>query len=535
MRSLVLTALILAVTPAQAQQQHASHKLGTVDFPISCNAEAQRQFNVATAWLHSFEYEEAQNTYLAAATADPGCAMAQWGVAMSNLHPLWAPPSASELQNGVNALVRARQIGSKTQREGDYVEALFAFYGNAATLDHGTRTLAYLDKMERLHRSYPDDEEAAVFYALALIAAGTIDDDKTYTRETNAAKILNRVLARHPNHPGVTHYLIHGYDYPALAYLALPAARAYAGIAPASAHAQHMPSHIFTRLGLWDESIRSNLAAEAAAKAYATAHGMAGAWDEQLHAIDYLVYGYLQLNQEQNARSVLERMNAIRRVDPPNFKVAYTFSAVPARFALERRRWDEAAALELSPTARKAILWDRFTWAEANIHFARAIGAARKGDIVAARRETGRLQAIREQLPARNGEYDWGKQVEIQRQIAAAWLASVEGRPEQAVTLMREAATLDEATEKHPVTPGAILPAREQVGELMLASGKSAEALAEFEASLSRTPGRYNSILGAAQAAKRSGNIAKARLYRLMLKILGPAHTGKRRMLGIRE
>ena len=531
MRSLVLAALILAATPVQAQQQHAGHKLGTVDFPISCNAEAQRQFNVATAWLHSFEYEEAQNTYLAAATADPRCAMAQWGVAMSNLHPLWAPPSPAELRKGANALDRARLIGATTKRERDFIEALSVFYSSADKLDHGTRTLAYSDKMERLHRSYPADEEAAVFYALALIAAGTIDDDKTYARETSAAKILNRVLARHPNHPGVAHYLIHGYDYPALAHLALPAARAYAGIAPASAHAQHMPSHIFTRLGLWDESIRSNLAAEAAAKAYATAHGMAGAWDEQLHAIDYLVYGYLQLNQERNARSVLERMNAIQRVDPPNFKVASTFSAVPARFVLERRRWDEAAALELSPSARKAIPWDRFTWAEANIHFARAIGAAHNGDIAAARLETDRLQAIREQLPAKKGEYDWGKQVEIQRQIAAAWLAGAEGRPEQAITLMREAATLDEATEKHPVTPGAILPAREQVGELMLAFGRPAEALAEFEASLRRTPGRYNSILGAAQAAKLSGNIAKARLYRSMLRMLGLAHTGKRRKL----
>ena len=229
---------------------------------------------------------------------------------------------------------------------------------------------------------------------------------------------------------------------------------------------------------------------------------------------------------------MLERLNAIDRVDPPNFKVAYALSAVPARFALERRQWDEAAALELSSAARKAVQWARYPWAEANIHFARSIGAARKGDIAAARREADRLQAIREQLPARPGEYDWGKQVEIQRQIAAAWLAWAERRTDQAVKQMREAANLDDSTEKHPVTPGAILPAREQVGELMLASGKSAEALAEFEASLSRTPGRYNSILGAAQAAKRSGNIAKARLYRLMLKILGPAHTGKRRKLG---
>lgn len=528
MRSVLLAALIFAATPAQAQREHADHKLGTVEFPISCNAEAQRRFNVAAAWLHSFEYEEAENGFLAAATADARCAMAHWGVAMSNLHPLWAPPSTSELQKGVSALDRARRIGAKTKRERGFIEALSAFYGNAGTLDHGTRMLAYADALERLHRSDPDDAEAAIFYSLALIAAGTIDDDDTYARETEAAGILNRMLAREPNHPGVAHYLIHGYDYPALAHLALPAARAYAGIAPASAHAQHMPSHIFTRLGLWDEATRSNLAAEAAAKAYAKAHGMAGAWDEQLHAIDYLTYGYLQLGQERNARTVLERMNAIQRVDPPNFKVAYAFSAVPARFALERRQWDEAAALELSPTARKAVPWDRFRWGEANIHFARAIGAARNRDVAAARRETDILKAIRGQLPARKGEYDWGKQVEIQRQIAAAWLVSAEGRIDQAVTLMREAAKLDEATEKHPVTPGAILPAREQVGELLLASGKPAEALAEFEASLRRTPGRFNSLLGAARAAKLSGDVAKARRYHSTLMMLKSARGGDR-------
>ncbi len=518
MRNQLLAALILAATPAHAQLDHSQHKLGTVEFPISCNAEAQRQFNVATAWLHSFEYEEAENGYLAAATADARCAMAQWGVAMSNLHPLWAPPSASELQKGVSALDEARRIGTTTKRERDFIDALSTFYDNAETLDHGERMLAYVGAMKRLYLSDPNDAEAAIFYSLALIAAGTIDDDDTYAREVEAAGILNRILARQPDHPGVTHYLIHGYDYPALAHLALPAARAYAGIAPDSAHAQHMPSHIFTRLGLWDEAIRSNLAAEAAAIAYAMAHGMAGAWDEQLHALDYLAYGYLQLGQERNARTVLERLNAIERVDPPNFKVAYAFSAVPARFALERRQWDEAAALELSPAARNAVPWARFPSAEANIHFARAIGAARNGDIAAARRETARLQAIREQLPARNGEYDWGKQVEIQRQIAAAWLASAEGQTDQAVTLMREAANLDEATEKHPVTPGAILPAREQVGELLLASGRPAEALAEFEASLRHTPGRFNSILGAARAAELSGDTAKARQYRLTLK-----------------
>ena len=531
MNTSLLVASILAATPVQAEPGHADHKLGSVTFPISCNAEAQRHFTLATAWLHSFEYEEAENEFAAAAKADPGCAIAQWGVAMSNYHPLWAPPTASELLKGSTALAQARRIVAKTARERDYIKAISAFYENADKLDHGARTMAYADVMERLHLSYPDDVEASVFYALALIAVGTIDADDSYAREKKAAGILNRVLARQPDHPGVAHYLIHGYDFPALAHLALPAARAYAGIAPASAHAQHMPSHIFTRMGLWDEAVRSNLAAESAAKAYAKAHGLPGAWDEQLHSIDYLAYGYLQLGQEANARAVVERMSAIRRVDPPNFKVAYAFSAVPARFALERRAWDEAASLELPPASRQALSWDRFSWAEANIHFARAVGAARTGNLDAARRETGRLEEIRRQLPAKKGEYDWGQQVEIQRQIAAAWLASAEGHAADAVTRMRQAAELDEATEKHPVTPGSILPAREQVGELLLASGSPTEALAAFEASLHRAPGRFNSILGAARAARLSKNMTKAMEYYAKLALLASASDGARREL----
>ena len=266
-----------------------------------------------------------------------------------------------------------------------------------------------------------------------------------------------------------------------------------------------MPSHIFTRRGLWKEAVKSNLAAEAAAISYAKSHNMPGAWDEQLHAIDYLAYGYLQLGQTADAKRVLERMYSIRRVDPPNFKVAYTFSAVPARFALERRAWREAANLELPPSAKAIVAWEKFGWATANIHFARAVGAARLGNIAAARIETDKLAAIRNKLFAKKGEYDWGTQVEIQRQIAAAWLAAAEGEGAQAVKLMRQAAILDEATEKHPVTPGSILPAREQVGELLLQLTKPSEAFVEFKASLARAPGRLNSVRGAVRSAALAG------------------------------
>jgi len=503
MKTLVFVATALSfAASASAQGSHGDHQLGTIDFKISCKATAQDRFNRAVAWLHSFEYEEAEKEFLASATADPKCAMNHWGVAMSNYHPLWSPPTTQELEKGRSAIEAAKNLGGMAGREADFIGALNSFYRDAGS--HEARVLAYTAAMEQLHLRYPADQEAAIFYALALIAAGTMDDDATYARETEAAKILNRALALAPHHPGVSHYLIHGYDYPALAHLALPAARTYAGIAPASAHAQHMPSHIFTRLGLWEEGIQSNLQAEAAARAYAARHNMVGSWDERLHAMDYLAYSYLQLGQDEKARELLGTLNEIRRVDPPNFKVAYAFSVIPARFALERRQWDEAAALALSPNAANALTWSQFPWAEAQIHFARAVGAARSGKVAHARTETAKLAMIRRSMPAREGEYDWGIQVEIQHRIAAAWLAAAERRSEDALTLMLSAAELDDATEKHPVTPSAILPAREQYGELLLEVGRPAEALAAFNAMLARAPGRRNTVRGAAIALAAS-------------------------------
>jgi tetratricopeptide (TPR) repeat protein len=326
--------------------------------------------------------------------------------------------------------------------------------------------------------------------------------DKSYANEKDAARILNSVLAREPQHPGVTHYLIHSYDYPALAHLALPAARSYAKIAPASAHALHMPSHIFTRLGLWPEAIGSNLDARAAAKAYAVRNRMPGAWDEQLHAMDYLAYAYLQGGQDKQARGVLDELYRIRKVEPETFKVAYALTAIPARYALERRQWGEAARLSLPEGVLGAFPLQSFGWAEANIHYARAVGAARTGDAAAARREVERLTAIRQALVEVKGGYDWAKQVEIGREVASGWLAYAEGKHEEALRLMRAAAELDDATDKHPVTPGAILPAREQLGELLLELKQPAAALQEFETSLRTAPNRFNGLYGAARAAR---------------------------------
>jgi tetratricopeptide (TPR) repeat protein len=505
----IIAALVLALPwethSASAQEGHQhrhdpAEKLGRVNFPVSCNPEAQRKFNRAVAWLHSFEYEEAEKAFTEVTVADPRCGMGYWGIAMSNYHPIWAPPTAAELQKGSSAIQKAKAVGAQTQRERAYIAAIEVFYTASDKLDHKTRVFAYSRAMEQLHQHNPSDREAGVFYALTLIATGMMAHDKSYASEKKAAHILTRVLASEPLHPGVTHYMIHSYDYPALAHLALPAARSYAKIAPASAHAQHMPSHIFTRLGSWQEAIRSNLDAKASAQAHAVRNHLAGAWDEQFHAMDYLAYAYLQGAQDKQARGVLDELNKIPRADPETFKVAYAVAAIPARYALERRRWDEAAKLTL-PTLG-TFPWQRFRWAEAHIHFARAIGAARTGDAVAARQDVEKLSAIREALTVAKGDYDWAKQVEIERQVAAAWLAHAEGKHEESLRLMRAAAELDDATDKHPVTPGAILPAREQLGELLLEIKQPLAALKEFETSLEQAPNRFNGLYGAARAAR---------------------------------
>lgn len=515
----VLSATLVMSIKAQGGHQHihdtneSLDKLGQVDFRVSCSKQAQMQFNHAVAWLHSFEYEEAENLFTQVTVTDPRCGMGYWGIAMSNNHPLWERPTPVELTKGSNASEKAKAISAVTQRERAYIAAVEVFYKDADKIDHRTRTIAYNEAMKKIYQENPTDTEAAVFYALSLITTGSMVSDKTYAKEKEAAQILNRVLAQNPSHPGVAHYLIHGYDYPARAQLALPAARSYAKIAPSSAHAQHMPSHIFTRLGLWQEAIRSNLDAQVAAKAYAVRHHMPGAWDEQLHAMDYLAYAYLQGAQDKKAWGVLDELNKLQRVDPPNFKVAYAMSAIPARYALERRRWGDAAALPVHPLSMPTFPWERFRWAEAHIHFARGIGAARMGDTSSTRKEMEELTDVRDSLSEFPGDYDWAKQVEIKRQVVSAWLAYAEGRHSDALQSMRAAADLDDMTEKHPVTPGTLLPAREQLGELLLELKQPKSALREFETALGNAPNRFNGLYGAARSAQLAHDDLKAKEY----------------------
>jgi hypothetical protein len=512
--NLLLAISAVALVTAD-QDSHHSHgtQLGKVSFETSCKADANALFRRGLGWLHSFEYEQAARVFAETAAADPRCGIAHWGIAMSYYHPLWAPPSAAELEKGSNALAKARQAGAGNERELTYIAALETFYRDPDRRDHKTRALAYSAAMEQLYKRYPQDREAAVFYALSLVAAGTMDKDPSFAKEKEAGAILDQVLALEPNHPGVTHYLIHSFDYPPLAKLALPAARRYAGIAPASPHAQHMPSHIFVRLGLWDEAIKSNLASEAASRALAKAQSLPDSSSERLHAMDYLAYSYLQTGQDGEAERILADLNAIRRADPPIFSVAYAATAIPARLVLERRQWKEAASLKLQDTVRKLAPLADFRWGEAHIQFARAVGAARGASPDAARAEVAKLAAIEQSLTIPAGTYDWRAQVAVERQIAEAWLANAEGRREDAARLMRAAADLDDATEKHPVTPGAILPAREQLGELLLELGRPAEAVAAYESSLKRAPRRLAGLYGAARASKLAGDNAKARSY----------------------
>lgn len=512
--NILLNASAMALAAMDPEHSHGhSPQLGRLSFETTCSPAAQAAFEHGLGWLHSFEYRRAEQSFTEAAAADPTCGIADWGVAMSYYHPLWDRPTPAELDKGKSAIGKAQIAGAKSQREKDYVAALENFYRDSDRLDLKTRAFAYSEAMERLHDRYPQDDEAAVFYALSLIAAGTMDGDAAFPKQRLAGAILNKVLAKNPDHPGVAHYLIHSFDYPSLAELALPAARRYASIAPDSAHAQHMPSHIFTRLGLWDEAISSNRAAEAAAQSYAKSSGMPGAWDQQLHAMDYLAYAYLQSGRDAEAGQILDELKTISQADPPTRTVAYAVTAIPARLALERGQWREAASLELPANLKSLSALANHKWAAAHIHFARAVGAARSGDTGLARAEVAKLAAIEQGLTIGPGEYDWRKQVSIEREIAEGWAAHAGGKDDEAVRLMRIAADLDDATEKNPVTPGSVLPAREQLGELLLALGRPGEALKEYEASLQRAPRRLAGLYGAAQSARLAGDQVKAGRY----------------------
>jgi predicted Zn-dependent protease len=487
--------------------------LGKVSFGLSCSEKVQADFNTATALLHSFEYAEAEKIFAKVIDEDPECVMAYWGVAMSNFHPLWAPPTNDDLKKGAATIKVARSLESNSQREVDYLEATAALYDDWEKLNHRERLLKFENKAHAIYQKYPDDKEAAIFYALALRAAAD-PTDQTFVKQKKAGEILTALFQNNPDHPGVAHYLIHTYDYPELASLGLPAARKYAAIAATSAHALHMPSHIFTRLGLWDEAIKSNLSSISAAKCYAENAGMKGHWDEELHGLDYLVYAYLQEGNDAKASEYADYLTTIDEVFPYNNKVAYTFAAVPTRIALERKDWKEAKAL--SPKAN--VPWEKFPWERSMIAFGRALGAVHLKDLAAATQALEELRMNQKASQEKN-PYE-ANQVMIQIKATEGWIAFLKGDPPEAIKLMTESADMEDATEKHPVTPGEVLPARELLGDLYSEMKDYPKALEAYESDLKRHPERLNGLIGAAHAAKMSGDQEKAAMYGSKLKTI---------------
>ncbi len=483
-------------------------QFGSVDFEMTCNENAKKDFNLAVELLHSFEYDEAEKVFAKIIDETPDCAMAYWGVAMCNFHALWTPPTEAELIKGSKAIEIANTIKNKSARESAYINSISTFYNDWDKTDHQTRCVKYEKAMEKLHDTYPDDKEASVLYALALDASAK-PTDKNYTNQKKAASILTTLYPLEPNHPGIIHYLIHTYDYPGLAKLALPFATKYAAVAPSSAHALHMPSHIFTRLGLWDECIKSNLVSVASAQCYAEQAGIKGHWDEELHGMDYLVYGYLQKGENKKAEEQLKYLETIREIYPANFKVAYAFASIPSRIFLENKNWNEAAKTNLY-TAN--FPWTKFPWQESIVHFARLLGSVHLGNVNDANTELAKLNELHDTLEKQKDKYKSG-QVAIQIKAGEAWILLSGGKTVEALNVMKLAADMEDSTDKHPVTAGEVLPARELLADMFFQMKQYKNALLEYETVLQRSPNRFNSLYGSGLAAEKSGDKQKAALY----------------------
>lgn len=483
-------------------------------FPISCDKSVQKDFERAVAMLHSFWYDESERAFSAVASKDPECAMAYWGTAMSLHHPLWAPPSAAVLEKGSAAVAKARAAKKQTARERGYIDAIARVYEGDEKRSFDDRNKAWAAAMERVHRTNPDDLEAEIFYLLALRSTAP-NNDKTYAIQRKVGPQLERMFREQPNHPGLAHYIIHTYDYPGLAEQGLAAARRYSKVAPEAPHALHMPSHIFVRLGLWPEAISSNMASAAAGRANAARTHSAAAISEQLHAMDYLVYARLQRGEQAEARKVWNELKNTE-ADWKIFSASYAAAAIPARCTIETRHWAEARALPV-PSFAGGTYWTEV--ANGITHWARAVGAARSGDLDRARVDIARLESIRDALIVAKKQ-DGADTVEIMRLEAAGWAAFAAEQKDEAVRLLRASAELEDRTDKHPVTPGPVLPAREQLGDLLLELNRPAEALAEYKASLKISPNRFNGVLGAARSAEMAGKHAEAKqLYAKLRKI----------------
>jgi hypothetical protein len=477
-------------------------QLGTVHFPVSCTAEAQKTFEKGVALLHSFWYEEAEKTFADAEKQDAKCAMAYWGEAMSLWHQLWDRPEAATIKRASAELKQADKAKAPTERERDYIQALEAFYSNSAKADHEARARAYSAAMDKVYKKYPDDHEAAAFYALSLIASEP-DDDTTFANRKQAGAILEKLFAEEPNHPGIAHYLIHTYDKPQLAELGLPAARRYAQIAPSAPHALHMPSHIFARLGLWQDDIQSNLASIAAIRKAAEMH--MGGEAHQFHAMDFLIYAYLQSGREADAAKVIDEVKTMSAMEMAGMDMhAFAMSTFPAMYALEMHRWSEAAAL---PVISKAEGGDR-----AYTYCARTIGSARSGDLAGAKKNLAEIDAIHKDYAARKKTYQ-AEYTDVLYQEASAWVLHGEGKDDEATAALRKVADHEDAVGEEHTS----MPAREMLADMLLEMKRPEQALAEYKGDLKFNPKRFNGLYGAAQAAEMAGQTSEATEYYAVL------------------
>ena len=500
----ILGLLLSAGTAVGQQHEHGSayKEVGKVHFPVSCSPAAQEEFDHAVALLHSFFWPETIKAFTAVTATDPTCTMAYWGIAISQRpNPLIGAPAIAAQKMGWEAVEKAKTIPAKTQREADYIGAMEVLYKDYDKTPYPTRVGAYTQAMEEIHQHYPDDSEAAIFYALALNESVDLSD-KTLANQRKAAAILEKAFAGQPTHPGVAHYLIHSYDYPALASEGLPAARKYAALAPASPHARHMPSHIFSMLGEWNDLIKADNYSLAASEAYSEENFGGKANSGILHSMDFLTYAYLQTAQDAKAKAIIDKRDGITNWLNHLLPGDMGYAAIPIRYALERSQWSEAAALK--------PVESQYPQAIAMGYFARAVGAARSGHPEAASADIVMLDRLAQQLA--NDKY-WAGQVVIESRAAKAWVAKAEDRSSEGTTRMRAAADLEDASEKNISMENRLFPMRELLADMLLESGHPQTALAEYEQTLARTPARLRSYYGAAKAAEQTGDVAKAKSY----------------------
>jgi tetratricopeptide (TPR) repeat protein len=523
---ITLVSILLVLRNAQsatAPEPGDLRGVGKVTFPITCAPDVQSDFARGVALLHSFFYEEARRVFNSVAERDPKCAMAQWGIAMTWWHPIWTPPTPDEMSAGKAAIEKAMSMKTGTDRERGFITALNTYYNtsdnsSAAPVGqscHGPvgprdRVVAYEKAMRQLRDNYPDDFEVQTFYAFAVLATGyATPNDTSLSKQLEAAGILEKLWKQNANHPGVVHYLIHSYDYPQFAQRGLTAAKTYDSIAPWVPHALHMPSHIFTRLGMWDESIAANRASAEASRGYAAMRHRDATEAEELHALDYMAYSYLQEAQDTEAKKIVDVAAKVRKTNPElEFSAAYALAAIPTRYAFERNDWAAAATLSIPNLPH----WSSFPFMEALIEYGHALGRAHTGDLDGARQAVARMQQLRD--ATKDPKFDYFKShLDLQMQAASAWVAAAEGKKNQAIDMLRRAADSEDILGKHPVSPGAFVPIREQLGTLLLETGQPKEAQREFEAALKIYPGRFRGLYGAAQAAELAGDNEDASRY----------------------